>query len=480
MKIRLGLHCVLAITVLFAAVPLAALDTVKFDQELEQLKADLGVPGVSVGIFEAGAKPYFIAHGVADDSGQSITADTVFQLGSVSKSFTALVVNQLAAEQLISLDDPVSKYIPEFGKGKQKEWRNKITVKHLLNHRSGFSMLDGNQYQFTSDRSSDATLQSVLNTRKYSIAREPGSSFEYSNANYAVAAHLIERVTAQPFEQVLSSRIFKPLGMSNTFVQKTNMANIVSASGYRQWFGLALSTDFVAGRMMMGAGGVVSSARDLLTYVQAIAEADERIMPQLTKIALASPQFYTERDAYSMGWFIDDGGASRIVYHGGLNSGFASKVAFSPEQQKGVVILTNLSGSLQGDLVGAVTNKALGLKSVRAYPSTLQKVLLWGPAVIAFLFLILLSRLIGGGSDESNSHASMVSGVLKGLFFLVVAYIALFLATAMNGSNLRSAYMFYPDQALCLGVIGGSALILSLYNAYRAGINARLKFGTKS
>ncbi|MFZ4163783.1 serine hydrolase domain-containing protein [Brevundimonas sp. NPDC058933] len=252
----------LAVSAGMASATIAAspLPTVRqVDAYVEIGMKDLHVPGAAVALFSQGKVTDVRGLGHAQE-GAPVTPQTPFQLGSVSKSFTALIVLQLADEGLLSLDDPISKHLPSF-RTRDKAGSDLITIRHLLNHRSGLSTLDGNRSQSTTYRGPDAMGRASARLSSATLQSTAGKQFAYSNANYTLLAHLIETVDRRSFEEAVEARIFSRLGMRNSFVQTPKPGSSRPAVGHTQWFGHTVERDFVAGRMMAGPGGVTRLAR---------------------------------------------------------------------------------------------------------------------------------------------------------------------------------------------------------------------------
>ena len=168
--------------------------------------------------------------------GTPVTTQTAFQSGSIIKSFVALVILQLAAEGKLHLDDPVVRHLPKF-RTADITLSDRVTIDQLVTHRSGLSTLEGNSANTTNPTLSGPAA-AVAGLAGVRLSTEPGSNFQYSNANYAVLSHLIEILDNRKFEEVLTTRIFKPLGMTNSFAQQPFSGAIAVATGYRLWFGV--------------------------------------------------------------------------------------------------------------------------------------------------------------------------------------------------------------------------------------------------
>lgn len=451
-----------------AAAPPPVPSAAQVDAYVERGMADLHIPGAAVALFSDGRITHVRGLGRADDSGTPVTAQTPFQLGSVSKSFAALVVLQLADEGRLSLDDPIIRYIPAF-RTADAAASNRITIRHLLNHRSGLSTLDGNRSQSNTDRGADAMARATLKLRTARLNHPPGERFEYSNANYALVAHLIETVEGRPYETVLQARIFAPLGLRNTFVQVAKPGSARPALGHTQWFGQSVERDFVAGRMMAGPGGVTASAEDLATYLVAVFGHDPRIIPP----ALAESLSRERRGGYEFGWEFDTIAGRKLIFHGGLNPGFWSRVAYDPQSGQGVLLLTNMSGSLEGNLVGGTVNYALGLPAAPVAPAAVNQLRLWG--TLALTLLLALGSALSirtllktkAGTTRRSTVARLAVAIVPSLALLGLGWFLVVTVPGFSGVTLTAVSMFYPDVGILLAL---SAAIAALWAVVRTGL----------
>ena len=198
------------------------LDTSDFAVRVDSLFAPWrGVdrPGCAVGVSHRGRLVLERAYGMADlESGTPMTPATVVHAASLSKQVTALAVLLLARDGRVSLDDDVRRYLPELPTYEARYGR-KITVRHLLTHTSGlrdfFELLIIARGRFEDERITDADAMAVIR-RQRALNFAPGDQYVYSNTGYLLAAHIVERVSGQPFAAFVGSRIFAPLGMTHT------------------------------------------------------------------------------------------------------------------------------------------------------------------------------------------------------------------------------------------------------------------------
>lgn len=468
----MALSAALAVSAGMASATIAAspLPTARqIDAYVDNGMKELHVPGAAVALFSQGRITHVRGLGHAQ-KGAPVTPQTPFQLGSVSKSFTALIVLQLADEGLLSLDDPISKHLPSF-RTRDKAVSDLITIRHLLNHRSGLSTLDGNRSQSTTYLGSDAMARASTRLNSATLRSTPGEQFAYSNANYALLAHLIETVDRRSFEEAVEARIFSRLGMRNSFVQTPKPGSSRPAVGHTQWFGHTVERNFVAGRMMAGPGGVTASAEDLATYLVAVFEQDARIIPPSLSEALSRER----RGGYEFGWELGTSGDRKVIFHGGLNPGFLSRVAYDPATRQGALVLTNMSGSLEGNLAGGAVSFALGLPAEEIAPPGVNLLRLWGTLGLTVLLLSgsafsIRNLLDVRAKPDRRSRVAIVTfAIIPSLILIGLGYFLTVMVPQFSGVNLTAVYMFYPDVAVLLSL---SAIIAAFWAVLRTWLIA--------
>lgn len=421
----------------------------QIDTYIQEGMEQLNISGGAFALFENGEVTHIRGFGKADSSGTSITPQTPFQIASVTKSFTSLVVLQLADEGRLSIDDPVVRHIPYF-QTSNPEVSNAITIRHLMNHRSGLSMLDGNRYQRTTYRGADATERAVRRLKKAHLQTAPGEWYQYSNANYATLAHLVETIEQMPFEDVLEARIFAKLGMTNSFVQIPDKETAPEALGHMQWFGIPFEDHHVAGRMMVGAGSIAASAEDLAMYLIAVSQNDPRIVPQ----SLADSWAKDREAAYEFGWQQDTFDEQRTIFHDGANPGFRAVVMYLPQADKGALFLMNTSGTLEGNLHYGAVRYALGLPPVDISPAELFEKLLWGSLIVTiflivgFIFSTYRLRKNAGKPWYRSKPLRWALMVIPSLCLAAFAFALWFYVPRSFGVNFAAASRFYPDLGL--------------------------------
>jgi CubicO group peptidase (beta-lactamase class C family) len=191
----------------------AAPDPVEIDSLITDLMALYDVPGVGLALVQEGEVRYSKGYGLRNTIDQTpVGPNTAFAIGSVTKSFTALGVQLLAAEGKVDLDAPITTYIPDL-KLSDAEALKILSLRHLLSHTSGLSSFDTGQQVLTANQISRAEFIQAISTMP--LINQPGKGFIYANQNFVLAGLVIERVTGKTWEDFILERIFTPLGMTN-------------------------------------------------------------------------------------------------------------------------------------------------------------------------------------------------------------------------------------------------------------------------
>jgi CubicO group peptidase (beta-lactamase class C family) len=236
----------------------------QLDQLVNSTAAKPNGPGLSVAVYRNGALVYVKAIGLSDlDHQVPITSRTVFDIASMSKQFTAMAIVLLQEDGKLSLDDRITKYLPELA-----PVANQVTIRQLLNHTSGIrDYLDmmGLAGDDPQDRVVSQADVLVVAARERALNFAPGSRFNYDNTSYALMATVVERVARKPLAQFADERIFRPLGMNSTHFYPDHVAVIPNrAFGYEpageSWNFLAPFSDEI------GDGGVWTSVEDLAKW----------------------------------------------------------------------------------------------------------------------------------------------------------------------------------------------------------------------
>ncbi|NVD37276.1 serine hydrolase [Ensifer sp. HO-A22] len=334
------------------AAPLSATD----DEILEILAARIDAQkqsvGIVVGIIDAEGKRV-VAHGrLEKDDARPPDGNTVFEIGSVTKVFTALALADTVERGGVQLDTPVSQLLPESVVLRQATDGKPITLKHLATHMSGLPRLPGNLVPADdNDPYADygvAKLYAFLSSHQ--PTRPPGGEHEYSNLGYGLLGHLLALQSGQSYEALVSERITVPLGMADTAITALPEWQGRRATGHDA--GLEPTSDWDLGALQ-GAGALRSTANDLLIFLQAAMGKKPSTLAPAFSAMLRNRQPLGDGTAeQALGWVISGQGDRQIVWHNGGTGGYRSFVGFRPSTGVGVVVLSNTSTEIGVDDIG--------------------------------------------------------------------------------------------------------------------------------
>jgi CubicO group peptidase (beta-lactamase class C family) len=340
-------HNIVAFTFLliFSTLVLAQQDAV--DKYVETQMRNLHIPGASIAIIRNGKIIKARGYGVANvELKGPATKDTVFELGSIGKQFTAAAVMLLVEEGKISLDGKVTKYFPE-----APQYWNQITVRHLLTHTSGIQnhvAVPGYLKIFKTDITFETTpSREEIVKEFYKLPKEfePGETWAYDNTGYYLLGLIIEKVSGKSYYQFLDERIFKPLDMTST--RSTDPRHVVPnrASGYEWVNDKYENRPPLLPTIAFSAGTIVSTALDMAKWDAAL--YTEKLLKKSSLEQIWTPAKTSDGGLpsfdYGFGWFIYSYQGHRFVQHSGGTPGFSSVFYRFPDDKLSVIMLTNHS-----------------------------------------------------------------------------------------------------------------------------------------
>src|ERR1035438_4956896 len=329
------------------------------DRIATQVLEQTGVPSASIAVVKGGKLVYTHAYGSARLAAGATpavpaTAEMRYSIGSISKQFTAAAILMLPEEGKLSLDDPVSKYIPGLTRG------NEVTIRELLSHTSGY------QDFWPQDYVPPLMLQPIgadgIMDRwaRKSLDFDPGTKWQYSNTNYVIAGVIVEKVSGMPLLQLLSQRIFAPLGMKSVADTNENKLPPTDPAGYLRYALGPLHPAPKEGKgWMFAAGELAMTAEDLAAWdISMIRET------------VLKPASYHEMETevllkngvgtrYGLGVQVMSIGGHRVLEHGGEVSGFTAENIVMPEDGIAIVVLTNQDASEAASEIGNQVRTAI-------------------------------------------------------------------------------------------------------------------------
>lgn len=286
----------------------------------------------SVLVSKNGQIVYEKAYGY-QDAGKHIlnTSNTIFQIGSTTKEFTAAVILKLAEQQRLSLDDKLSKYFPDYKRG------NEISIRHLLTHTSGiYEILRDHTAvsESTVPRSKERMLSFFMNKP---LDFDPGTQYSYCNSGYILLGLIIEKVTGQTYEDVVRDFILKPLKMNHTGFDFAGLKSPSKAMGYTKYTQLiheeSIPWDSTA---TFSAGSLYSTVNDLYLWHQGL--LNYKVYSKSSLEAATTPYL----EGYGLGCWIDTLYKKKIVSHGGNILGFTCYFGRIQEDDVCVILLNNI------------------------------------------------------------------------------------------------------------------------------------------
>ena len=305
--------------------------------------------GYNVGIIAGTIGPegteYYSYGSIAHDVNQSPNENTVFEIGSCTKVFTALLLSAMVEQGEVNLEDPIEKYLPRYLNIPQRNGKS-ITLVSLATHTSGLPSVPHNMNLTSLDNpyASYSVQQMYEFLEKYTLQRDVGTTVEYSNYGMGLLGHILELRGKMTYEQLVKERIANPLGMSDTGITLAPELESRLAKGYRagaeihNWEFLALA----------GTGALRSTARDMLTFLAA--------NMGLKKSSLYSAMKTTHEHRYDtsspitnigLAWHILTIDDHPLICHAGGTGGYYCFAGFSNTQRRGVVVLTNTSQTVE-------------------------------------------------------------------------------------------------------------------------------------
>lgn len=315
----------------------------------------LKVPGVAIGIWHKG-KEYNAGLGVTSvEHPLPVTPDTLFQTGSISKTFTGTLMMMLAEEGKVDLDAPVRKYIKNL-KLRDANVAKRVTVRHLLTHTGGWV----GDYFNDFGNGDDALDRMVKDIAKLPQVQPLGMIWSYNNTGFNIASRVIEIITKKPYEQAAQEMLLDPLGLKMSFFYPSDILFTHRfVVGHQKVKGnVQVARPWAIGRAGNGVGGVVSTVRDLLQYARfhmgnGKSENGRRVVSRRSLQTMRAKQVSQgPRGDMGITWFIRYADQLKIYAHGGSTHGQQAYFFFIPEKDFALAILSN---SDDGGIITAQT-----------------------------------------------------------------------------------------------------------------------------
>ena len=309
----------------------------ELSSKIRELMKERGIPGVAIGVYNGGDVSTQ-GYGVTNiDHPLPVDDDTLFQIGSITKTFVGTMTMMLVEEGKLDLDTPVQTYLPEF-KVPDDEASSNATIRHLFTHTAGWV---GDWFPSGIEQGSDCVEHYVKTMADDPQDMPLGESVSYNNAGYNLAGRILEVVTGKVFSDLIKEMIFEPLGMTDTYTLPWNMMTKRFASGHAPTEkGVEVSSPWFIGRSSGPAGGIVSSVKDMVKYIKF--HLGDSSLSKESLAALHTPQReFAPGHSIALTFWVDDTRSARSMGHGGGTVGQISLLTIVPEHDYGMILVTN-------------------------------------------------------------------------------------------------------------------------------------------
>jgi CubicO group peptidase (beta-lactamase class C family) len=327
--------------------------TDSLDEYISRALTNWRIPGAAVCIVKDGKIVLMKGYGMKElGLNNKVDGNTLFMIGSNTKAFTATALAMLQAEKKLSLDDKVTRYLPEF-KLDNKWAGEEAVIRDLLCHRIGFRTFQGDFTFYNSDLTREQIIEKMS---KVKAAYPFRTKWGYTNSAFLTAGQIIPKVTGKPWEIFLKENIFAPLGMMNTLALSADMPKSLNRTvPHTLVNGHLTAIPYCQIDGLAPAGGISSSVNDMSKWVLAFLNDGKvgarQVIPSAAIQATRQPQDIvgsvthlngdSNYELYGLGWFLQDYQKHQLIMHDGGVSGYLSSVTLVPKEHLGIVILTN-------------------------------------------------------------------------------------------------------------------------------------------
>ncbi|GAA4465451.1 hypothetical protein GCM10023189_46100 [Nibrella saemangeumensis] len=329
------------------------------------------VPGLTIAVAKDGEIVVARGYGKTDiEMGVAAHPDAVLKIGSITKQFTAAIIMRLVEAGKLELDDPITKYLPDYPvQGRL------VTIHHLLNHTSGIRSYTGldkahRQREFRLDLSY-AEMVNLFGKQPFDF--EPGTKYQYNNSGYYLLGEIISRLTGMPYAEYVEHELLQPLGLTHTYYCDDRRIIQNRAKGYEFEGNKLTNTNYISMAIPGPAGALCSTVGDLVRWTHLLHSG--KVVTPISLQLMTSPTVLESGDTlgYGYGLQLSEIGGYFQVYHGGSVNGFLSGLAHYPEAGLTVAVLTNSGKGSPGLLVKELARTALNAP-MRDLPLTAQEV----------------------------------------------------------------------------------------------------------
>jgi len=317
--------------------------------------------GIAVAVLDSSGVRYFSYGNTARTGGQPANERTVYEIGSITKVFTALSLADMAIKGEVGLDDPVQRYLPDSVHVPSRPG-HEITLRLLSAQRSGLPRMPNNFAPANPNNpfaDYDAgRLYAFLNG--YTLTRDPGASYEYSNVGVGLLGFALARRASMSYEDMVLTRVIRPLHLADTRITLTSDLRARLAHGHAGEQEVS-NWDLDA---LAGAGAIRSTAQDMATFVAAAAGFAHTSLDSAFRLTEAIEFDAGPALRIGLGWHVIGPDSSAVIWHNGGTGGYHTFIGFDPRRKIGVVVLSNSTLSID-DIGFHILNPTMPLQNVR-------------------------------------------------------------------------------------------------------------------
>jgi serine-type D-Ala-D-Ala carboxypeptidase/endopeptidase len=350
--------CCAAILILLAPAVMAQSSSSVFpsdseirDMLIQRIDTQKQSVGIVIGLIEPSGRRVVSYGALAKDSKNTPDGKTVFEIGSMTKVFTSLLLADMVQRGEVALADPVAKYLPSTVKMPERGGKQ-ITLEDLATHTSGLPRLPSNlNPKDPANPYADYSVEQLYQfLSSYQLTRDIGSKYEYSNLGGGLLGHVLARRAGMSYEDLVRNRICDPLHMANTRITLSPEMKTHMAQGYDTALAPVPLWDLPT---LAGAGGLRSTADDLLTFLAANLDyVKSPLAPAMAAMLKVRKPTGMADVEIALGWHISTSDGREIVWHNGGTGGFRSFMGFDPKTRIGVVALSNAGTAAGVDDIG--------------------------------------------------------------------------------------------------------------------------------
>ena len=345
---------------LFVQTPAPATETARIDEAVQAFLQQPGAVGISVAVARGSELVYTKTQGFADlEFADVADEETMFRIGSITKQFTAAAILRLAERGKLSVDDPLTKFLPTY-----PTQGHELTLRHLLTHTSGvpnYTDFGEEWMKLVARELTDDEMVALWEKRPFDFA--PGERWSYSNSGYYLLGMVIQRASGQGYADFLRTEFFEPLKLTRTRYDSNAELILNRAQGYAYEEGQFRNDRLIGMAQPGAAGGLISTAGDLARWEMALVSG--KVVKPESYEEMTLPFMLTDgkETTYGFGLSLDDYAGHRSVHHGGGIFGFNSYLAHFPESKLTIATISNSEAVSAGALCEKLARLLLERKS---------------------------------------------------------------------------------------------------------------------